>query len=170
MVSGQDFFTNLIPHLEAWWPVLVVIIALIGLVMTVSGLAKLTRRSQSGRRKAFMILLAGVLLLNAPEFLDVLTRTIFAQDAVGALSYRPPANVASGIIRLVVLVVAITGLIGVARGIHILSRSTEGGGGLSRALVHIVGGILCVNLPTFLRILAASLGGEVGSIVSAIVG
>ncbi|MDR2368431.1 MAG: hypothetical protein LBF58_10070 [Deltaproteobacteria bacterium] len=167
---GQDILANLIPHLEPWWGTLGVIVALIGLTLTVKGLAGLANRPRGGARMAFVTLLSGILLLNAPEFMDVLAQTLFSRDSADVLSYRPPAHAASGIFRLVVLVVGLTGVIGVARGIYILRLSGGEGGGLPRALVHIAGGILCVNLVEFLRLLAASLGGEAESIVTSVIG
>jgi hypothetical protein len=167
---GQDILSNLIPHLEAWWSVLGVIIAFIGLALLVKGLLGLASRVQGGPKSAFVTLICGIVLINAPEFMDVLAQSLFNNDSAQVLSYRPPNHAASGLFRLVVLVVGLTGMIGVARGVYILRLSGGEGGGLPRALVHIAGGILCVNLVDFLRLLAASLGGEVQSIVTSILG
>jgi hypothetical protein len=167
-MNSPDIFSNLIPHLESWWNVLGIIIALIGLSLTIMGLLGLAKGD--GRKTSFLTLMAGILLLNAPEFMDVLAQSLFSRNSAEVLSYRPPAQAASGLLRLVFLVVALTGIIGVARGIYILRLTGGEGGGLPRALVHITGGILCVNLVEFLKILAVSLGGEVESIVTAIIG
>jgi uncharacterized membrane protein len=169
-MNTSDILANLIPHLESWWTVLTVIVSLIGLALLVIGLLGLSKVQAEGKKKAFLTLLAGVLLLNSPEFMDVLAQSLFSHDSAEVLSYRPPTGAAAGLIRLAVLVVGLVGLIGVARGIYLLKLAPGEGGGVPRALVHIIGGILCVNLVEFLRLLAASLGGEVESIVSAILG
>jgi hypothetical protein len=148
-------------------------VALIGLALVVkglAGLAGLAARPDGRRLGAFLALASGILLINFPELLDALSQTILGRDSADALSYRPPANPAAGYLRLVFLVVAIVGLVGVARGVYILRLTGGEGGGLPRALVHMVGGILCLNLPEFLRLLAASVGGEVEALVSAIIG
>ncbi|MDR3135651.1 MAG: hypothetical protein LBU69_06120 [Deltaproteobacteria bacterium] len=167
---SQDIFANLIPHLESWWAVLVAIISLIGLCLVIKGLMGLSGRPREKAKRAFLTLLSGIILLNSPEFMDILAQTLFSQDSAEILSYRPPGHAGSGIIRLVVLVVGLTGLIGIARGVYILRLTGGEGGGLPRALAHIAGGILCVNLVDFLRLLAFSLGGEIESIVSSVVG
>jgi hypothetical protein len=167
---GQDILANLIPHLETWWGVLGVIVSLVGLTLAVKGLAGLAGRGQGGPGAAFLTLLSGIILLNAPEFMDALAQSLFGRDSAEVLSYRPPNHAASGILRLVVLVVGLTGVIGLARGVWLLRVAEERGGGLPRALVHIVGGVLCVNLVELLGLLAASLGGEVESLVSSVLG
>ncbi|MDR0622661.1 MAG: hypothetical protein LBJ61_12435 [Deltaproteobacteria bacterium] len=167
---GQDLFANLIPHLEAWWGVLGLIVAMLGLFLVVKGLMGLAQRPQGGVKLAFLTLLCGVILLNTPEFMDVLAQSLFGGNSADVLSYRPPNHAASGLFRLVVLVVGLTGVIGVARGVYLLRLTAGEGGGTARALVHIAGGILCVNLVDFLRLLATSLGGEVESIVASILG
>jgi hypothetical protein len=135
-------------------------------VLTLSG------RPAGGRTKGFLSLLAGVLLLNFPELLDVLAQTFFGHGSDDVLSYRAPggAGGAASFIRLAFLVIALTGLIGVARGVYILRLTGGEAGGLPRALAHIVGGVLCVNIVPFLKILAASLGGDVEAVISALIG
>lgn len=166
-----DILANLVPHLEVWWGVLLVIITMIGLALTVSGLLGLaSARPGGGGKKAFLTLLAGAVLLNAPELLDALSQTLLGGDSADLLSYRPPAHAAAGYLRVAVLAVGLVGLVGVARGVCILRLTGGEGGGLPRALAHIVGGVLCVNLTEFLKILAATFGGDVEAVVSALVG
>jgi hypothetical protein len=120
---------------------------------------------------AFITLVAGTLMLNAPSVLDAFSQTFFNQPSAEVLSYRPPeTNPASGYLRLVVLMVALTGLIGVARGLYLMRLSAGEGGGLARAIVHIVGGILCINLVEFIKLLGASLGVDVEVLVSSLLG
>lgn len=170
MSGPLDPLASLVPHLEAWWGTIGTIAALIGLALAVKGLAGLAGRPDGRRRGAFLALVSGILLLNLPELLDVLSGTILGRDSAEVLSYRPPDHPAAGLMRLVFLAVALVGLIGTARGVYILGLPGGEGGGLPRALVHLAGGILCLNLPEFLRLLAASLGGEVEALVAAIVG
>ncbi|MDR1486765.1 MAG: hypothetical protein LBT62_02045 [Deltaproteobacteria bacterium] len=168
---NQDLLLNLIPHLETWWGVLEVIVAAIGLFLVVSGLVGLSGRQDGGKKRALLTLIAGTLMLNAPSLLDAFAQTLFTQNSAEVLSYHPPdSNPASGYIRLAVLAVALTGLIGVARGLYLMRLSPGEGGGLARALVHMTGGVICVNLVEFLKLLAASLGGDVEILVTSILG
>jgi hypothetical protein len=165
-----DLLANLAPHLEAWWGVITALGALAGLCLAISGLAGLAGRGGRGRARALTTLLSGVLLLNLPEVLDVLSRTLVGTDAADVLSYRPPAAEGGSLVRVAVLALGLTGLVGVARGLYLLGLGPAEGGGLPRALVHLAGGILCVNFVEFVKILASSLGGEVQALVEAVVG
>lgn len=168
---GADLLQNLIPHLEAWWGPITLIAAAIGLALAVSGLTGLALGNGERRWKAFASLLSGVLLINLPELMDVLSQTILSADSASPLSYAAPRNHPAGnLVRVSVLVIGLVGLIGVARGVYLLRLAPAEGGGPARALVHLIGGILCVNLVEFLKLLAASLGGEVEAIIATIVG
>ncbi|MDR1657736.1 MAG: hypothetical protein LBT47_09310 [Deltaproteobacteria bacterium] len=166
----MDIFNNLIAHLEIWWGVVETIVAAIGLFLVVKGLAGLTDSGSRQRHQALIAIVAGILMLNFSVFSDALARTIFGTDSSEILSYRPPTEVGTDIIRFVFVAVGLTGLVGVGRGLYILRLSPGDGGGLARALVHLAGGILCLNLPEFLRILASSFGGEVEVFITSVIG
>jgi hypothetical protein len=66
--------------------------------------------------------------------------------------------------------IAILGLLGVGRGILILKDSARNPGNFGRAMVHIIGGVLCVNFQATLRMLGNSLGAEFKDVIDVLTG
>ncbi|MDR1546039.1 MAG: hypothetical protein LBU12_04880 [Deltaproteobacteria bacterium] len=165
----SDVLNRLASHLEVWRGVTFLLIEAMGLWLFVSGLMALAGREQS-RGRVCATLAAGALMLNVPGLLDALAQTFFAQNSAQALSYHPPAHAAASYVRFAVLLVNLTGLAGVGRGLYLLKRTAGEGGGLPRALVHIVGGVLCVNIVEFIKLLAVSAGGQVEAVTNAVLG
>ena len=66
--------------------------------------------------------------------------------------------------------IASIGVIGIARGLCLIRDTPNQSMNLSRGLVHLFGGILAVNLVTFLRGLGATVGGDVKTYISNIIG
>jgi hypothetical protein len=112
----------------------------------------------------------GVLFLNVPSFLDALSQTFLGQNSIQALSYQPPATEAQTYVQFAVFLTAIVGLIGLGRGLWLLKDSAQSQGFLARGLVHIFGGIVCVNLVETIRLIAQALGGGLPETVRAIFG
>jgi hypothetical protein len=165
----DNLIANILPHLSIWWDTLVIVLAFLGVLIFIGSLAKLAGRERSWGR-IFLALASGVLLINLPSFLDSLAFTIFSENSVLSLSYRPPEHPAKYYIQFAIFVVALVGLIGIGRGIILLKDSGSQPGQLGRALVHIFGGILCVNFVSTLKIMGRSLGGDVLDVIVAIVG
>jgi hypothetical protein len=138
--------------------------------MIVKGLIRLTGRTGLDYRRGAITFISGILMLNLSVFSDVLARSLFGTDPAGILSYRPQVSSGSEIIRFVLLAVGLTGLIGVGRGLFLLRLTPPEGGGLARAIVHMIGGILCMNFAEFLRILASGFGGEVEILITSVIG
>ena len=64
----------------------------------------------------------------------------------------------------------IIGLIGIVRGLCLLRDTPNQPKNFSRAFVHMIGGIIAVNLVEFLRGIGATLGGDVQSHINTILG
>jgi intracellular multiplication protein IcmC len=109
--------------------------------------------SQQGSLKtALMLLLAGSLLIFLPSSVQTGTSTLWATTP-SAIAYVTDTNDQwSQVISSVFLVVQLIGTIAFIRGIVILSHSGEGHqqGAFGRAMAHIVGGILCINMYAFI--------------------
>ena len=73
-------------------------------------------------------------------------------------------------IQFAVYAIATVGLIGIARGLCLMRDTPNQPMNLSRGLVHLFGGILAVNLVTFLRGIGATIGGDVQTYIANILG
>ncbi|MDR1041839.1 MAG: hypothetical protein LBR80_17085 [Deltaproteobacteria bacterium] len=163
---------NLTPHLQGWWGAVTAILCLCGFAIVVGGIVALARTG--GRAGAWGAVAfaagAGALLVNLPGFLDSLALSIFGHGSVQGLDYRPPEHPARHYVRFAVHMLALVGLVGVGRGLFLLKDSPQRPGQLGRALVHIFGGILCVNFTATLRIIGTSLGPDALGVITAITG
>ena len=158
----ENYVANVIPHLRQWWPVIIQLAYLVGLgfaltsfVLAVSG------KHRFNRSPAVWTFVCAVLLLNLPAFMDSLAMTVFNQSSERSLSYSPPDSPASVYIQFAVYGIATIGVIG---------DTPNQPMNLSRGLVHLFGGIIAVNLVTFLRGLGATIGGDVQTYVARIIG
>ena len=82
----------------------------------------------------------------------------------------PPSSPGSIYIQFAVYAIASIGVIGIARGLCLIRDTPNQSMNLSRGLVHLFGGILAVNLVTFLRGLGATVGGDVQTYIANIIG
>lgn len=167
----ENMLSNAMPHLQAWWGYIFPMLYLAGFfcfIVAVINFPKAQMRQQYGR--CFLGMAAGVMLLNAPRFLDVLSYTLFNNGSVQDLSYQPPGHPGQIYVQFAVYVVAVVGICAVARGIFMMRRADQDNHELGKALLHWAGGIICINLPEFLRILGVTLGGEVQTTVEMLIG
>ena len=165
----ENYVANVIPHLQQWWPVIIRLAYLIGIVFAVVSLVQaVSRKQRFNRSTAIWSFICAVLLLNLPALMDSLSMTVFNQSSEQALSYSPPSSPGSIYIQFAVYAIASIGVI--ARGLCLIRDTPNQSMNLSRGLVHLFGGILAVNLVTFLRGLGATVGGDVQTYIANIIG
>ena len=162
----ENYVANVIPHLQQWWPVIIRLAYLIGIVFAVVSLVQaVSRKQRFNRSTAIWSFICAVLLLNLPALMDSLSMTVFNQSSEQALSYSPPSSPGSIYIQFAVYAIA-----SIARGLCLIRDTPNQSMNLSRGLVHLFGGILAVNLVTFLRGLGATVGGDVQTYIANIIG
>lgn len=167
----ENYVANVIPHLQQWWPVIIVLAYAIGIGFAVLSAAQaISQRDKHNRSKAFFTFLSAVLLLNLPALMDSLAMTVFNMSSEQALSYSPPSSPGSVYIQFAVYAIMTVGVIGIVRGLCLLRDSPNQAMNFSRGIVHIFGGIIAVNLVTFLRGIGATIGGDVQSYIASIIG
>ena len=156
----DNYVANVIPHLQQWWPVIIRLAYLIGIVFAVVSLVQaVSRKQRFNRSTAVWSFICAVLLLNLPALMDSLSMTVFNQSSEQAIY-----------IQFAVYAIASIGVIGIARGLCLIRDTPNQSMNLSRGLVHLFGGILAVNLVTFLRGLGATVGGDVQTYIANIIG
>lgn len=167
----ENYIANVIPHIQAWWPVIIVLAYLAGLIFAFVSLAQsISHKHKYTRSTALWTFFSAVLLLNLPTFMDSLSMTVFNSSSEQTLSYMPPSHPGSIYIQFAVYAIMSVGLIGIARGMSMLRDSPSKPSNFSRGIVHLFGGIIAVNLVTFLRGIGATVGGDVQSYITTIIG
>ena len=96
--------------------------------------------------------------------------TVFNQTSEQSLSYSPPASPGAVYIQFAVYAIQTVGLIGIMRGLCLLRDTPNQSMNFSRGIVHLFGGIIAVNLVSFLRGIGATVGGDVQTYVAKIIG
>jgi len=141
---------------------------IIGIFISCVGVVKLKEYSESGGRTTFktplMLIFVGVMLVALPGTINMATETMSlgantgtAVFSIGKASSMPPGMDAA--IKGVLLFIKMVGHIAIVRGFFILKRLGEGQQGeMGRALTHILGGALAVNINKTVEILANTVG------------
>lgn len=166
--SINGILANLTPLIAQWWTPIEMIAYLAGFILIASGLVRLAyaHRGREGVYGGLLRIIAGILLLNLPEFLNVLTVSVFSQPSpTSALEYAPPNGATNGIMRFIVVAVEIIGLVGVLRGLVLLAGAGSEPRNVGRAITHIVAGIAAVNITQLLSVIGQSAGSSVNSII-----
>lgn len=167
----ENYVANVIPHLQQWWPVLIRLAYLVGVAFAVVSLVQaVSQKQRFNRSMAVWTFWCAVLLLNLPTLMDSLSLTVFNSTSEQSLSYSPPSSPGSVYIQFAVYAIAIVGIIGIARGVCLMRDTPNQAMNFSRGLVHLFGGIIAVNLVTFLRGIGATIGGDVQTYIAKIIG
>jgi len=167
----ENYVANVIPHLQQWWPVIITLAYLVGVAFTVvAAVQAISHKHRFNRATAMWSFWAAVLLLNLPTLMDSLSMTVFNQSSEQSLSYSPPSHPGAVYLQFAVYGIMTVGAIGIARGICLMRDTPNQAMNMSRGIVHLFGGILAVNIIPFLRGIGATVGGDVQSYVTKIIG
>ena len=140
---------------------------LMGIAMFLSGIFQLkklgeSRTMMSSEHSAagpLMMLLAGAALMILPTFIDSALLAFWSTDT--PLRYEGGSGGYDALVPPILLFIRIVGVISFIRGIVLLSRT--GGrqsqpGTMSRAMIHLLAGILCVHILGTLELLGSIMG------------
>ena len=112
-----------------------------------------------------MSFVLGVCLIWMPKFFDIVTETIFGQSTsiLSQSDSLVEGYLDQAVWNALLQILAVIGVVAFIRGILVLKSATEGhgasqGGGVGKALTHMVGGILCYHIEAFFRVLKDTLG------------
>lgn len=145
----------------------------VGLAMMFSGVGLLKKL---GNRTAFMNSDSGVtgplarlgigaILIFLPSFLTVVNNSIFGNPNLIPATGLAYGNSAStgflAALRPIIMIIQFIGMVAMLRGFLILSKATGQGaqpGTISKGAVHIVGGILAVNVVRTVQVVIGTFG------------
>lgn len=126
------------------------------------------QNSQQGHVSRPLIkMIIGVVMLYLPTTIDVGVWTLWGHTATGAtgesyMSYTPHASDPFAPAKEgAIAIVRVVGYVSFVRGLIILSRANDQGaqpGTFGKGLMHVIGGILAINIVETVKIIANSLG------------
>lgn len=166
----EQIFSNIGLQIDPIMNFLIVLCYVIGAGLSISAIMKLKKY---GTRTAFMSVemslvgpflqfFIGVALFYMPNFIAAINVTIFTSSGVeNTLSYTSSSVDYDSYVEPVLGVIQIIGMISFIRGWVMLSKATNPGqqpGAISKGITHVVGGILAVNIRTFITVIYQTLG------------
>ena len=110
----------------------------------------------------FLQFFIGVALFYMPYFISAINLTIFTSSGVmSELSYTTNSTDYQAYVEPILGIIQIIGIIAFMRGWLLLAKATNPGqqpGAISKGVTHIIGGILAVNIRTFITVIYQTLG------------
>ena len=173
-VSAQDTDTgvlaNISSSLSGASEFILGLYYLVGVALVLGGINKLKKL---GHRTAFMNVDSGItgpagqmaigaLLIFFPSFLESMNQTLWNDPSLGdagALSFAEGDSSLLGKVKPLVNLIQFIGSIALLRGFLILTKATGQGaqpGTLSKGFVHIIGGVLAINIVQTVETLQAT--------------
>lgn len=162
---------NIVGFLDEFERLFGVICFILGLIFAIKGLIGAAKRQEMGPGQGgwggpFMMFTTGVIFVAMPGFVNSLSMTLFSLSAPSAaeniFSYAPATigimdeGVARTMIVGITSIVQFIGLIAIARGLHLMNMSAQGGQGpktFGPGLTFVISGALAVNFPTFMGVM-----------------
>lgn len=160
---------NLLESLDLIYKFLVGVAYIAGVGFTLMGLYRLKKfgtgsafmhdkRSMIGPAALFII---GIILMYTPRFLKVMMGTLYGNDSVMAYENLSEDATFREMMRPLIGIIQVVGLIAFIRGFILVSKSTGEGappGSMSKGVIHIVGGVLAVNIVGTVELVTNTLG------------
>ena len=113
--------------------------------------------SQHHLKEPLTYMVVGALLLYLPSSVQVGMSTFWAEP--NPYGYLEEKDQWSSFLNNCFMMVQLFGTIAFIRGLVILSRTGHGGQGeFGKGMTHIVGGILCINIYQFVKVILWTLG------------
>ena len=169
--SFSTIFSNIGDQINPIKNFLIFLCYVIGLGLCLAAVMKLKKY---GTRTAFMHVemsmvgpflqfFIGVGLFYMPNFISALNVTLFASSEIAAtiMGYSTSSEDFQTYVIPILGVIQIIGIISFIRGWAMLAKATNPGqqpGAISKGITHIVGGILAVNIYTFIDVIYQTLG------------
>lgn len=163
---------NLANSLQPYYTLFVIATGLMGFAFVGVSLFALRHRAEDKRPVggALTGVLVGAMLLSFKGIVDMVSVSMFNASAPSSLSVSVGGGDMEPMIRLAVIIVMMVGLFQVIKGLVLLKHSAEGNPKFWSAITHIFGGVLCVNIKTFMTMLGNTIGGPLQSTIVKLLG
>lgn len=144
---------------------------LIGLVFFITFLIRLTKTAQDGPRGpagkgTWTTLIVAAVMMSMGHIMDAFTGSLFSNGGSYTMSLAYANEFADGgqsaqlVLNAIVVFVQIVGWIAFIRGFLLLKGMHDGTsqGTMSACFTHIIGGVLAVNIPLFVKVMESTMG------------
>ena len=165
-----SMLTNLSSALQGLEQTFLLLAAVVGLWLIGRGLLQLRSTPTSPGRPivGLSTLFVGMLLFSLKALLDAASRTLFEQEAAlnSQLNLTQGTGIIEPYVQFAVTIVVLLGIYSVLKGLLYLQRSSAQEQYVWSALSHLGGGIICINIITFAKIVGNSAGGVLQDLIN----
>ena len=168
----DDLFQNLNESMVKIYPALITACYIMGFFLIVKAVFSLKKL---GHKTAFMgssgnligptmLIIIGVILINAPSFIEILIETLYASQVTDTKSW---IEVKSGdglwysSITPIISLIQVVGLFAFLRGAIILTKACNENaqpGNIPKGLMHIIGGVMAINITGTIDLINNTMG------------
>ncbi len=170
--SLLDACSRLTGSLQRIYPLVKTSGILAGFALIGASLLALKNRQAANRPvlPALAGMACGVLLASVGSFVDALTMAVFRENAPDGISSvsLPSLGGLEHMVGVAVAIVMVVGAYQVVKGLVLMREAAEGSRTFWPGLTHVLGGVLCINIQTFMTALGATFGGTLQDVISTI--
>ena len=168
----DDLFQNLEASMVKIYPALITACYIMGFFLIVKAVFSLKKL---GHKTAFMgssgnligptmLILIGVILINAPTFIELLIQTLYATKVTDTKSWVT-SKTGQGLwfdsIIPIITLIQVIGLFAFLRGAIILTKACNENaqpGNIPKGLMHIIGGVMAINITGTIDLINNTMG------------
>ncbi|HLB42399.1 MAG TPA: hypothetical protein VJN02_06050 [Gammaproteobacteria bacterium] len=164
--TAQDMLINISTQLPSLVRMVTALAFVMGVYFVVHGLFELKRFGESRTMMShdrelkgpLVFILVGVLLIYLPTSVRIGLSSFWVNP--NPYAYLQVESQWAELISVCFLVIQLIGIIAFIRGLVLMTHLAGHGqpGILSRAMSHIIGGILCINIYQFVQVIMVTLG------------
>lgn len=165
-ISAQTMLENIADAVPNLMRLITAIAYVMGIYIIISGVILLKHvgemRTQMSHEhhisKPLIMIVCGAMLTYLPTAVQVTTSTFWKDPS--PIAYQPSSDQYFQFINICFIIVQFVGALAFIRGLIILSHAGAGGGqdSFKKGVVHIVGGILAINIYQFVQVIMITLG------------
>lgn len=167
-VDVGTMITNLSQSIPNLMQLVTALAYVMGMLMVIRGVYGLKRYGEQrtshstsdehSLKGPLLLILVGAALIYLPTSVNVGLSTFWSEPNPYAYQTNASQGSWDDLLNSVFLIVQLIGTIAFIRGLIILTHTSSHQGGFGKAMAHIVGGILCINIYQFLQVIFNTLG------------
>lgn len=170
---NDEVLLNIYNTVQEFWPLLIGIGVLLGLILFGVAFIKLYSSSKTGNTSWFIciaIIIGAVLLINIQEALDLFSVSVLGTASDFSFAANVNAGPGQAYMLAAIACIKLIGMFGFIRGGYLLGQSQNNSSTFWAGLVHCLGGTLAMNIETFAVMLGNTLGGTFGETINSLFG
>ena len=170
---NDEILVNIYNTIQEFWPLLVGIGVILGLILFGYAFIKLYSSSRNGATSWFTsiaLIIGAIFLLNTQKTLDLFSVSVLGRESDFSFAASVNAGPGQAYMLAAIACIKMIGMFGFIRGGYLLGQSQNNSATFWAGMVHCLGGTLAMNIETFAIMLGNTLGGTFGSTINSLFG